>query len=169
MKKFYYLLIGLLLFVGCEKITPIPETFTFTVNETEMDFSENISVSKSWLSGEIEIKGKKTGVGSVTVILHEVNNGEFDENDYCFNENDFTYNYRLVYRDNNDNIYAYYTSSINEWFKLNIKKFENRTDGEVSGEFSGLLKGSFFNSSNAVDSVLIENGKFSTELIDKID
>lgn len=167
MKKLFYLITLVLLF-GCEELTPIPEEFKFTINGTEMDFSDNISVSRNWLTDEIEITGKKTGVGRVVITLHEVSTGAFDENDYYFDENNLTYNYKLRYVDNNDNSYSYYNSSINEWFKIDIEEFNNRIDGEVSGKFSGLLEASLLNSSGT-ETVLIENGKFSTKLIDKID
>jgi|GEM_PF-2610793 len=168
MKKVFYL-IAIVLFCACEEISPVPETFTFNINGTEMDFSENIVVSKKWLSGEIAITGKKTGVGKITMTLSEPLTGVYNENNYVFNDDDFTYKYRLSYTDNNDNLYTYYTSSINEWFIINIKKFENRIDGEVSGEFSGFLVGSILNESSAMDSVVIENGKFSTQISDKIE
>ena len=169
MKKIYYLLVVLLIFVSCEKVEPVPEVFSFTINGIEKDFSDNITVSKSWLSDEIEITGKETGAGSVKLTLHEAGTGEFDESDYYYNDDAFTYNYRLEYTDNNENKYTYYSSSITEWFNIDIEKFENKIDGEVSGKFSGLLEGSIFNSSAAIDSVLIENGKFSTQLMNKID
>jgi len=168
MKKVFYLL-TLVMFLGCEELTSVPEEFVFTINGTEMNFSDNISVSKNWVTGEIEITGKKTGVGKVTLTVHDTETGTFDENDYSFDEDNFTYNYKLRYVDNNDNSYTYYTSSINEWFNINIDKFSNRIDGEVSGEFSGLLEGSILNNSGSDETVLIENGKFSTKLINKID
>lgn len=168
MKKVFYSLVVLVLF-GCEELTPVPETFTFTVNGTEMDFSENITVSENLFTGEVEITGKKTGVGKVIITLHETGIGEFNENDYLYNDNDFTSNYKLRYVDNNEDSYSYYSSCINEWFIINIKKFENRIDGEVSGKFSGRLVGTILNNSSAIDSVVIENGNFSTQLNDKID
>ena len=168
MKRLIYLF-AILLFAGCEEIDSFPETFTFTLNDVEMNFSENISVIKNWLSGEVEITGKKTGVGRIIITLHETSTGEYDENDYLYNESNFTYNYKIRYVDNNDNSYTYYNSSINEWFKINIKKFENRIDGEVSGEFSGLLEGSILNQSTAIESITIRGGNFSTKLINKID
>jgi len=149
-----------------KKEEPIPEQFTFTINGQNLDLSSNISVGKD-LFDELNIEGKTTGVGIVEIEIANTSTGSFDQSDAsdAFLEAD----YDLTYIDGNNNSYFYRSNDVNSNFNINVNKFENREDGEVSGTFSGTLFLSILSDdSTAVDSVVITNGIFSTTLDQEI-
>lgn len=163
--------LSLLTFGGCKKEEPEPpfvETCTFTVNGLTQDFSSNIAMEQN-LFGDHLLRARKTDAGILSIFLEAGETGTFTESNYGFDENAFTVNYDLTYRDAADNLYSYYSSDISTYFTIKIDKFENRTDGKLTGTFSGMLRKSILADSSAIDSVIISGGVFATELSKKLE
>jgi hypothetical protein len=167
MKNLIKLFVLAVLVCSCERTEDVPQTFSFEINGESMDFSGDINVREDLL-GEISITGKSAGVGYINITIKDALTGDFDESDYNLSTETLKTGYNMYYSDADDNDYFYSSSDANSRFDIKILKFDNKTDGEVSGEFSGYLIGSMLNADTASDTVIIENGKFSTQLSSRI-
>lgn len=157
---FATLIFGIALFlVSCDKDEPeIVEELSFQVNGKTVSFlNPNAGLN---IFDRLVVSGSEGEDHEITVGVFDTNSGTFTEDDIDKTVGSLESNYDLSYIDDKGNFYSYYSSDENTNFSITIDEFGTEEGGLVSGTFSGVLFGSFFNGENAVDSVVIENGTF---------
>lgn len=169
MKKiilFVFCFVGIISLNSCGKDeAQIIEELSFSVNGKSVSYSNpNAGLN---IFDELVVSGRTEGSDeSITIMFLNNSSGIFTEDDIDDTQSVLASNYDIEYRDEGDNSYDYTELDADAGFSITVTEFSEDEGGLVTGTFSGVLSGSIFNGSDADNSVVISNGKFTVKRAD---